>query len=168
MTFNTASRPTLIGASASWSKATCYTTPTWRWWTTLTKASPAPTKRHRGKSASASWRNITASSARCFTIFGLFSGQSSSDNLLYAMATSCLCRGNALPSLWQCFAIALARSCHNGGKVVPSRWHSCAKPKKKFGTRGVLLTGVNTYFRERLASISIVRRNEIHIVRTIR
>ena len=51
--------------------------------------------------------------------------------------------GSSSTLRWQHFAIGLARSCHNGGKVVPSRWQSCAKPKKKFGTREVLLTGVN-------------------------
>jgi len=32
--------------------------------------------------------------------------------------------------------------CHRLGKVVPPRWQSCAKPKKKFGTNGICLTGI--------------------------
>jgi len=36
----------------------------------------------------------------------------------------------------------LAVLCHRLGKVVPPRWQSCAKPKKKFGTNGICLTGI--------------------------
>ena len=44
------------------------------------------------------------------------------------------------------FAIALAVVCQGYGSAVPKAWQCCAKPKKKFGTNGVYLTGVKGCF----------------------
>jgi hypothetical protein len=51
----------------------------------------------------------------------------------------------------------MAVDCHNYGTALPRRWHSTAKPKKKFGTREVLLAGVR---EKKSAAIMIITAAE--------
>ena len=84
-------------------------------------------------------------------------------NLADVLATPRRYNGNSLPLRWHYFAIGLARSCHNLGTVVPPRWQSCAKPQKKFGTNGILLTGV--LGRKKLLFLLVPRSIHVVVVR---
>ena len=65
--------------------------------------------------------------------------------------------------LWHNLADVLATPRRYNDNSLPLRWHNRAKPQKKFGTNGILLTGV--LGRKKLLFLLVPRSIHVVVVR---